>query len=93
MKGLADQANTPPPEPDVVRTVRRRALGRQWKHLARERLKDAEPTIPLGRKFWALDREERAALASLSGRRRSAASCSLNGTAIDDRRLSTRPTG
>ncbi len=30
--------NEPPPEPDVVRTVRRRALGRQWKHLARERL-------------------------------------------------------
>ena len=27
-----------PPEPDAVRTVRRRALGRQWKHRARERL-------------------------------------------------------
>ncbi|KZB98967.1 hypothetical protein AU375_04770 [Methylobacterium radiotolerans] len=54
-----------PPEPDVVRTVRRRALGRQWKHLARERLKDVEPKIPLGRKFWALDDEERGDLDGL----------------------------
>ncbi|WP_026597317.1 DUF2252 family protein [Methylobacterium sp. 77] len=54
--------NESPPEPDVVRTVRRRALGRQWKHLARERLRDIEPSIPLGRRFWALDAEERAAL-------------------------------
>lgn len=53
------------PEPDVVRTVRHRALGRHWKHLARERLKDVEPAIPLGRKFWALDAEERAALDEL----------------------------
>ncbi len=54
-----------PHEPDVVRTVRRRALGREWKHLARERLKDVEPSIPLGRKFWALDATERAALGNL----------------------------
>jgi uncharacterized protein (DUF2252 family) len=54
-----------PPEPDVVRTVRRRALGRHWKHLARERLKDVEPSIPLGRKFWALDDAERDALDDL----------------------------
>ncbi|MCE4225072.1 DUF2252 family protein [Methylobacterium sp. C25] len=58
-----------PPEPDVVRTVRRRALGRHWKHLARERLKDVEPSIPLGRKFWMLDSEERAALDDLFGQR------------------------
>jgi uncharacterized protein (DUF2252 family) len=51
------------PEPDAVRTVRRRALGRQWRHLARERFKDAEPKIPLGRKFWELDADERASLA------------------------------
>ncbi|AWB22613.1 MULTISPECIES: DUF2252 family protein [Methylobacterium] len=54
-----------PPEPDVVRTVRRQALGRRWKHLARERLKDVEPSIPLGRKFWALDETERDALGDL----------------------------
>ncbi len=46
-------------EPDVVRSVRREALGRRWKHLARERLEAIEPTIPLGKKFWALDGKER----------------------------------
>ena len=50
------------PEPDVVRSVRRRALGRRWRHLAQERLEDARPTIPLGTRFWALSEEERAAL-------------------------------
>lgn len=52
-------------EPDAVRTVRRRALGRKWKHLARERLTDVEPRIPLGRKFWALEDKEREALDAL----------------------------
>jgi len=65
-EGLAGpRADEPPPEPDVVRTVRRRALGRHWKHLARERLKDVEPSIPLGRKFWALDAAERGALSDV----------------------------
>lgn len=53
------------PEPDVVRTVRRRALGRRWKHLAKERLTDVEPRIPLGKKFWALEEAEREALDTL----------------------------
>lgn len=60
-------ADETPPEPEVVRTVRRRALGRRWKQLARERLKDVEPRIPLGRKFWALDAAEREALQDLFG--------------------------
>lgn len=49
-------------EPDVVRSIKRAALGRKWKHLARERLEAVEPTIPLGKKFWTLDAEERAGL-------------------------------
>ena len=61
----ADEDDSHPPEPDVVRSVRRRALGRHWKHLARERLKRVEPAIPLGRKFWALDAGERRALEEL----------------------------
>ena len=50
------------PEPDVVRSVRRRALGRRWKHLASDRLEDVTPGIPLGKKFWALADDERDAL-------------------------------
>jgi len=52
-------------EPDVVKAVRRRALGRRWKHLAQERLDDTLPTIPLGKKFWPLFAAERRALDEL----------------------------
>jgi uncharacterized protein (DUF2252 family) len=57
------------PEPEVVRTVRRRAMGRRWKALARERLADVTPTIPLGSRYWALSDEERSALQELFERR------------------------
>jgi uncharacterized protein (DUF2252 family) len=50
------------PESDAIRAVRRRALGRHWKHLARERLKDVKPKIPLGKRFWVLTDAERDAL-------------------------------
>lgn len=50
------------PEPDVVRSVRRKALSRRWQHLAKERLEAIEPKIPLGRRFWALAEDERAGL-------------------------------
>ncbi len=53
------------PEPNVVRSIRRQALGRKWSHLARERIEDIKPAIPLGRKFWALTKEERQAVDAL----------------------------
>ena len=53
------------PEPDVVRSVKRRALGRRWKDLAKERLDGPEPGIPLGDKFWPLEADERASLADV----------------------------
>ena len=49
----------------MVRAVRRRALGRRWRHLAHERLDDVEPRIPLGKKFWSLEDDEKAALDAL----------------------------
>jgi uncharacterized protein (DUF2252 family) len=52
-------------EPDVVRSVKRRALGRRWRHLAKERLDAVEPVINLNRRFWALDDRERDAMALL----------------------------
>jgi uncharacterized protein (DUF2252 family) len=45
--------------------VRRRALGRRWKHLATERLADVTPSIPLGKKFWALTKREHSAIERL----------------------------
>jgi uncharacterized protein (DUF2252 family) len=52
-------------EPNIVRAVRRRAVGRRWRQLARERIEDVEPIIPLSNKYWALSADERAALAEL----------------------------
>src|ERR1700689_4047763 len=40
--------------PASVRAVIERSLSRKWRHLARERISDVNPTIPLGRSFWAL---------------------------------------
>lgn len=54
-----------PEEPAVVRVAKRRALGRRWRHLAKERIDDTDPTIPLGKKFWPIDKKERAALTAL----------------------------
>ena len=46
-------------EPDLVATVRKQALGRQWRHLARERIADVRPSIPIGKTFLRLTDEER----------------------------------
>jgi uncharacterized protein (DUF2252 family) len=43
-----------------IRLVLKEALSRKWRHLATERIEDVRPTIPLGRKFWALSEKERA---------------------------------
>ena len=48
--------------PQSVRVVMRNAARRSWKHLARERIENARPTIPLGKRFWPLTGDERAAL-------------------------------
>jgi uncharacterized protein (DUF2252 family) len=48
--------------PKIVRQVMRSAAGRSWKHLADERIEGLEPVIPLGRRFWTLTGEERAAV-------------------------------
>jgi uncharacterized protein (DUF2252 family) len=42
-----------------IRIVLKQALSRKWRHLATERIEDVRPTIPLGRKFWALSQKER----------------------------------
>ena len=65
---MGAMAPGPSPEadrPDVVRDSLRQALKRSWRHLARERIEDPRPNIPLGKTFWALDSKERAALEGL----------------------------
>jgi uncharacterized protein (DUF2252 family) len=66
--GLAGESLAPDEETTSkeVRRVLRQALRRRWKDLARERIADARPTIPLGKRFWPLSEAERNALEGLS---------------------------
>ena len=43
----------------------KRAAARTWRHLAKERLDGTRPDIPLGKKFWPVSEEERAAIESV----------------------------
>lgn len=52
-------------KPELVQVVMREAVRRSWKHLARERLEDVQPTIPLGKRFWPLTKQETAEIAAL----------------------------
>lgn len=64
---LADPEPAQLPEPDFVRTVRKRALHRGWRQLAEERIGDTDPSIPIGRRFWPLTKDERKAIDALFG--------------------------
>lgn len=54
-----------PLRPAQVKAGMRSAVQRTWKHLAQERFEDLRPTIPLGKHFWALSKQERSALKTL----------------------------
>ncbi len=64
-RALTPEIDDDPMEPGVVRSVRRAAAGRRWRHLAEERIGDTRPTIPLGKRFWKLSAEERKAIDAL----------------------------
>jgi uncharacterized protein (DUF2252 family) len=62
-QGETTDAGSDMPKP--VRLLMREAAGRSWKHLADERIEGVEPVIPIGKLFWALTKEERAAVEAL----------------------------
>jgi uncharacterized protein (DUF2252 family) len=45
-------------KPDSIREAMRRSLNRSWKQLASDRIEDTNPTIPLGKRFWPLRKDE-----------------------------------
>ena len=51
--------------PSTVQLVMKQAVKRTWGHLARERIEDTRPTIPLGKRFWPLAKKERRAIEQL----------------------------
>ena len=51
--------------PAEVQRVIGQSNRRKWQHLAKERIKDTKPNIPLGKAFWALQKSERSAIEHL----------------------------
>lgn len=47
------------PRPDLIAETFKDSLRRKWRHLARERLENPKPTIPMGKRFWPLFESER----------------------------------
>ena len=56
---LRQDADTIDDAPRSVQVVVKKSIARSWKHLARERLENRKPTIPLGSRFWTLSEPER----------------------------------
>jgi uncharacterized protein (DUF2252 family) len=46
-------------QPACIRQVTKEASAASWKTLATERIKDASPTIPIGRRYWPLSKQEK----------------------------------
>jgi uncharacterized protein (DUF2252 family) len=65
LKGRFDEENDAE-RPKPVQLVLEQALKRRWRHLAMERIEDVSPSIPLGKRFWALSRDERKEIRALA---------------------------
>jgi uncharacterized protein (DUF2252 family) len=51
--------------PRMIQGLLEQSVRRRWRHLAEERLETVKPVVPLGKRFWALTRDERSALHDL----------------------------
>jgi uncharacterized protein (DUF2252 family) len=86
VRALTPETDDDPVEPTVVRTVRRKAKARRWHHLARERIGDVEPKIPLNKRFWKPTEVERRAIELLFAEDEVRRRClDLAGLTSDDR--------
>ncbi|GAC1317121.1 MAG: DUF2252 domain-containing protein [Collimonas sp.] len=52
-------------KPDVVKVVMRGADKRTWRELAKERIVNTKPNIPLGKNFWPLSKAEKKGISQL----------------------------
>ena len=44
--------------PESIHLVSKKAAAASWKTLAEDRIRDTRPTIPLGRRFWPISKDE-----------------------------------
>lgn len=70
--------------PAAIAPVLAMAGRRSWRHLARERLEDPSPRIPMGRRFWRLSSEEEEAISQLFEKRSVSRLASLLTSRADD---------
>lgn len=66
-KGLEAESDddAAPMPPAFIDQLLKRSTRRRWQNLAKERLNGGHPSMPIGRVFWPLSREERLALQGL----------------------------
>jgi uncharacterized protein (DUF2252 family) len=48
-----------------IQAVLQQSRRRRWHHLAEERIEDVKPHIPLGKRFWILDKKEQSSIEAL----------------------------
>ena len=82
LKGTIEAPDAPLPAP--VHLVMKDALRRSWKHLARDRLDDVMPTVPIGKRFWKLTGDERDAIGRLFERKSVSRLATLIGSRDDE---------
>jgi len=82
LAGEAGEEGAPLPAP--VHLVMKTALRRSWKHLARDRFDAVAPSVPIGKRFWKLAPEEKAAIARLFEKKSVSRLATLIGSRDDD---------
>jgi uncharacterized protein (DUF2252 family) len=65
-EGLIRPAREDDDRPPTVHGLLKASERRSWAHLAKERIEDLSPKIPLGKRFWPLSDSEREALKDLA---------------------------
>lgn len=64
----ADDSDFQHQRPEAIKIAMGRSMRRSWKKLARERIEDIGPKIPLGTRFWPLRRDEKLEIKRMFGR-------------------------
>lgn len=65
LAGAFDKATEREQRPRAIGALLDRSVRRRWRHLAAERVATVEPVVPLGKTFWPLAEDERAALTGM----------------------------
>ena len=73
--------------PATIAPLLSTAAGRSWRHLARERLGNPAPDIPVGRRFWNLTKDEDEAVGKLFEKRSVSRLATLLSSTSEDSRV------